>query len=172
MFDPGRDDIMESVFPTAEETRAQQQHTYEASVAKHVLRRAGLAAGTDRKLAGDGRLTLGKVQEIVELPLWLVAKHVKVGPALATALEHSITKTSVWAEFQLVYDCIPEEFVQTRSIGLVFPWSTRSRFEVFHNCDPGSTARLGSRGRWYRVRGGLYFLENLTDALATWLPDA
>lgn len=173
MFDPDLDDIMESVLPSREEMQAQQQHTYETSVARQILRKAGYGVGTDRMIAGEsGRLTLDKVLEMVELPLWLVAKHVKVGKALDVALENKTTKTSIWAEFQLILDCIPEEFVETRAIGLVFPWAGNTRFKVFHNCDPLSTAKLSHGGRWYRVKGKLYFLENLADALGVWLSGA
>jgi len=172
-FDPQRDDIMDSVIPSPAEIRAAQQATYEIAVCKKILRAAGLEAAVDRELAaGDeqgGKLTLEKVYQAVQLPLWLVAKHIKVGKALGIAMEGKITKTSVWHEFQLIKDCIPGEYIDTKAIGLVFPWHGDTRFKVFHNWHPLKVEDLSHYGRWYRVHGKLFFLENLIDALKVWL---
>jgi len=168
-FDPGQDDIMDMAAPTREDVWAAQQATYEKSVAKRILRAAGFGVGTDRVLGGDSELTMEKIREVVDLPLRLVAKHIKVGKSLKIAMEGKITKTSVWKEFQLIQDCIPSGFVETSAIGLVFPWAGDTRHKVFHNCIPPAADKLSRHGSWYRVRGALYFLEDLADAMEIWL---
>jgi len=171
-FDPM--DLM----PSPEERRAMQQETYETSVAKQIIRAAGGAAGMDRVVGeineetGDLEISLEKVLTAIELPLWLVAKHIKLGKATSDILAHTPTKSTIWEEFSLIKDCIGGDLVHTKAVGLVFPWTGESRYMVFHNFVPERTEDLGPGGRWVRVRGQLYFIEHLLPALKEWIGDA
>jgi len=153
-------------FPSWEEMAEQRQDRYEDAVVRQIAKKLHIPA---RQLAaadptGEGQPTVEALVAATNFPVWLAARHLGKLKNLDDDLEERITKSEIWEAYQEALMDVPDEYVESRLVALVFKWPRHGAYFVFHNFSSGT---LGRRGRYYRIGKDkqLFFLEQLDDFL-------